>query len=98
MPPSRVVIRARREDGMALVAVEDRGPGVPDDLKERIFVPFHRIADGSRPSHSGVGLAICKAYVEAHEGTIEVVDNPQGGATFRIAIPLAEAPAGERLR
>lgn len=97
-PPSQVVIRARREDGMALVAVEDRGPGVPDDLKERIFVPFHRIADGSRPSHSGVGLAICKAYVEAHGGTIEVVDSPAGGATFRIAIPLARARAGERLR
>lgn len=95
---SQVVVRGRCEHGTALVEVEDRGPGVPDALKERIFVPFHEVGDGSRPSHSGVGLAICKAYVEAHDGTMEVLDTPGGGATFRITVPLAEGPAGERSR
>ena len=95
---SQVVVRGRCEHRTALVEVEDRGPGVPERLKERIFVPFHQVGDGSRPSHSGVGLAICKAYVEAHDGTIAVVDTPGGGATFRVTVPLAEAPAVERLR
>lgn len=90
-----VVVRGRCEDRMAVVDVEDRGPGVPDTLKERIFVPFHQVGGGSRPSHSGVGLAICKAYVEAHDGAIDVVDTPGGGATFRVTVPLARVPSGE---
>lgn len=94
---SPVVVRGWCADRMAVVEVEDRGPGVPDTLKERIFIPFHQVGDGSRPSHSGVGLAICKAYVEAHDGTVQVLDTPGGGATFRVTVPLAEAPAGERL-
>lgn len=94
---SQVVVRGRCVDRTAVVDVEDRGPGVPDLLKERIFVPFHQVGDGSRPSHSGVGLAICKAYVEAHDGAMEVFDTPGGGATFRVTVPLAQAPAGERL-
>lgn len=97
-PVSQVVVRGRREDRMAVIEVEDRGPGVPEPLKERIFVPFHQVGDGSRPFHSGVGLAICKAYVEAHDGTIEVVDTAGGGATFRVTVPLAERPAREGAR
>lgn len=95
---SRVAIRGRCEDGDVVVEVADRGPGVPDGLKERVFVPFHQIGDGSRPSHSGVGLAICKAYVEAHHGTVRVVDTPGGGATFRVTVPVVEGPDGERRR
>ncbi len=93
-----VVVRGRCEDGTAVVEVVDRGPGVPDARKERVFVPFHQVGGGSRPSHSGVGLAICKAYVEAHDGTIDVIDTPGGGATFRVTVPLARPRAGEPFR
>lgn len=95
---SEVVVRGRCEDRMAMIEVTDRGPGVPDTLKDRIFVPFHQVGDGSRPTHSGVGLAICKAYVEAHDGAIDVVDTPGGGATFRVTVPLAQVPSGESFR
>lgn len=85
-----VRLRAWHEDDAVVVAVEDRGPGVPDGVKGRVFVPFRRVSEGSLPSRTGVGLAICKAYVEAHGGQIEILDTHGGGATFRFALPLAE--------
>ncbi len=62
----------------------DEGIGVPDYERQRVFEPFRR-GEGSRSS--GVGLAICKAVVEAHGGTIRVERTPGGGATFVFTLP-----------
>jgi two-component system sensor histidine kinase KdpD len=67
--------------------VADEGIGVPDWERERVFAPFRR-GEGSRSS--GVGLAICKAVVEAHGGHIRVDRTAGGGATFTFTLPTRE--------
>jgi signal transduction histidine kinase len=74
-------------DGLVEIDVADSGPGVPEDLRARIFEPFFT----TRDKGTGLGLAVARQIVEAHDGRIEVAERPGGGAVFRIALP--EAPA-----
>jgi two-component system sensor histidine kinase KdpD len=86
--PQGTIVRvsARPSAGDVEVRVDDEGPGVAPFERERIFEPF-RTGEGS--SSSGIGLAICKAIVEAHDGRIGVDASPGGGARFSFAIPRA---------
>jgi signal transduction histidine kinase len=74
-----------------LIAVEDRGPGVPAELRTRIFEPFARgsATDRTAGSGLGLGLAICRRIVDGHGGTIEVEDRPGGGARFVVRLPAS---------
>jgi two-component system sensor histidine kinase KdpD len=81
-----VRVRARAGDGVVVIEVADEGGGVPKEVREVIFEPFR---SGGRAGSTGVGLAICKAVVDAHGGTIAVGDGPTGGATFTITLPVA---------
>ena len=74
---------------MVEVRVVDEGIGVPDHERARIFEPFRRGEGGA----SGVGLAICKAIVEAHGGAIDVRRTPGGGATFAFTLPVRKVVA-----
>ncbi len=69
------------------VRVVDRGPGVPDAVKPRIFDKFYR---GKEAGSAGLGLTIAQQVVTAHGGTIDVIDTPGGGATFRVRLPELE--------
>ena len=82
---STVRIGARRVGEMVEVWVENSGTGVIATERARIFEAFHR-SHGSRSS--GIGLAICKAVVEAHGGTIGVRDAVGGGARFTFTLPV----------
>jgi len=82
---STVHIGARRREDMVEVWVADEGIGVATFDRSRIFEPFRR---GEGSTSSGVGLAICKAILEAHGGTIEVKANPGGGARFGFTVPV----------
>jgi len=73
---------ARRSAGRAQIVVSDNGPGVPAQIRERIFEPFFT----TRARGNGIGLAIVKSVVEAHQGSISLADGP-GGATFIIDLP-----------
>ena len=69
-----------------IVSVCDNGPGFQDDIKNRLFEKF---ASGkTKNSGSGLGLAFCKLVVEAHGGRIWAGQNPSGGATISLSIPL----------
>ena len=77
--------------GHAVVAVIDHGEGVPPENRDKIFQRFWR-ADTSRAREtggSGLGLAIVAAIVKAHRGSVDIIDTPGGGATFRVWLPLA---------
>jgi signal transduction histidine kinase len=72
--------------GLVEIDVADSGPGVPEELRTRIFEPFFT----TRDKGTGLGLAVARQIVEAHEGRIEVAERPGGGALFRIALPEAD--------
>jgi PAS domain S-box-containing protein len=91
---SPVLVRVESLDGGVLVAVDDRGPGVPDEHKEAVFEPFRQ---GPQPSaHSpgvGVGLALVARFAELLGGRAWVEDREGGGASFRVW--LADGEPGE---
>lgn len=89
-PGAGLDIAVGTDRGRVALTVDDRGPGVPEDLREAIFARFH----SHRPTegfgrHSGLGLAIARAIVEAHGGTIVAGDRPGGGARFTVTLPAA---------
>lgn len=100
--PDRLPLEHRRTaaagaGGVVLVAVSDRGPGVPDDQKRLIFEKFHRAPGAPAGSGGGVGLglAICREIVIAHRGAIWVGDRRGGGSTFSLVLPAADEAIGD---
>lgn len=86
---SKVTIRIKQLESGTQLEVSDRGKGIKSDAKPKIFDRFFR-AEGLSESTIpgvGVGLAICKALVEAHNGKIEALDNPEGGTIMRVTLP-----------
>jgi len=91
---SEVTLEISRSDEAVEIRVIDRGEGIPESLREKIFDRFYR-ADNSRNREtggSGLGLAIAKSIVEAHDGKIHVLETPGGGATFEIKLPTPNLP------
>jgi len=87
----RVAVDARRESGVDVITVSDDGPGVPPDLRTRIFEPLF----STKTKGTGLGLTICRQIVEHHGGAIWVAPSPHGAAIrFRLpARPMAGAEA-----
>jgi two-component system, OmpR family, sensor kinase len=85
-PGTPVTVSVRRDGDSAVLEVSDRGPGVPEHLRERVFERFASGAgDGGRGS--GLGLAIVKAVADAHGGRVELSDADGGGARFAVTLP-----------
>src|SRR6266851_3131464 len=73
-------------DGAGLVVtVADHGPGIPPELRQRVFEPYFT----TKQDGTGLGLALVRQTIEAHNGTISVVDTPGGGATFSVVLSAA---------
>ncbi|MDD9380024.1 sensor histidine kinase KdpD [Streptomyces sp. ZAF1911] len=70
--------------------VVDRGPGVPDEAKDRIFEPFQRYGDAPAGAGVGLGLAVARGFLEAMNGTLTAEDTPGGGLTMVITLPIRE--------
>lgn len=87
----RVRIAVESGRAMTVLRVEDDGPGVLPEASEAIFQRFYsaRPPGESFGKHSGLGLAIARAIVEAHGGTIAVANRPEGGARFSVTLPTA---------
>ncbi len=85
----RIAIRLRPESGGALLEVADDGPGIPIADREQVFARFVRLDTGRdrTTGGTGLGLAIVAEVVAAHGGRAEVLDNPGGGALFRVRLP-----------
>jgi C4-dicarboxylate-specific signal transduction histidine kinase len=80
------LVTALAPDDAVQLAVADRGTGIPDGKFDRVFEPFFT----SKEHGMGLGLAICHSIVEAHSGRLRAANNPDGGATFHLALRGAE--------
>jgi PAS domain S-box-containing protein len=86
-------VRLHAQDDGVLLLVEDEGPGVPVQLREQIFQPFHQ--GGNIADHapgSGIGLALVTQFASLHGGRAWVQDRPGGGASFRVFLPDTQHP------
>ena len=85
-----VAVELKEDNGFLEIAVCDDGPGVPEEAKEKIFLPFEQ-APGSKVTASGgtgLGLAIAKLIVDGHHGDIGVRDGQNGGSIFWFTVPM----------
>ena len=90
-PDGAIDISAVRQGSAIVVAVKDDGPGVATEYHDRVFERFFRVErEGSSVAGAGLGLAICKRFVELHGGRIDLESRPGHGATFRFTLPLDE--------
>jgi len=96
--PIEIGVEKNEAQGVAILSVIDHGEGIPPQIREKIFQRFWR-ADSSRnrdTGGSGLGLAIVASIVAAHKGTVDVVETPGGGATFRVILPILQnTPDGQ---
>ncbi|MET9788874.1 sensor histidine kinase KdpD [Streptomyces canus] len=86
---TRVLVKASAIADRVEVRVVDRGPGVPDEAKDRIFEPFQRYGDSPRGNGVGLGLAVARGFTEAIGGTLHAEDTPGGGLTMVLTLPMA---------
>ena len=88
LPDGEVRVKLESQNGLAVLTVSDTGAGIPTEDLPRVFERFYR-ADKSRSTGgNGLGLAIAKAIVEAHGGTIEVASEENAGTTFTVRLPV----------
>jgi signal transduction histidine kinase len=86
----KIVLRTGFEANRRVwIEVEDDGPGVPPQLRDRLFLPFTT----GKPGGTGLGLAVVSRVVEEHEGHLECLEGKSGGARFRITLGEVEAAA-----
>jgi len=81
---SPVEIQITADHGACRIAVCDRGPGIPPDVRDRMFEPFFT----TRPGGTGLGLAIVKRLVEIQDGAVRLQDRPGGGTIAEVTVPL----------
>jgi PAS domain S-box-containing protein len=89
--PKRITVSLAREGDIAVVRVADTGPGVPVHLREKIFDPFFTMRRGGY----GIGLSLSRHIVSRHGGRISAGSAEEGGAEFRVELPLAEERSRE---
>jgi signal transduction histidine kinase len=88
----RATIGAQRERGSVLVRVEDDGPGIPEEVRRRIFEPLF----STKETGTGLGLTISRRIVEAHRGDLSVGDAEGGGTLVAIRLPFADTGASPK--
>jgi signal transduction histidine kinase len=88
---SRVAVELSTNDAEVVLIVDDDGPGIPVDERERVFDRFTRLDDGRARDAGGLGLGLSmvKAITEQHGGTVTIEDAPLGGARLRVRLPAA---------
>lgn len=87
-----VSVRLAAESGVAVLEVADRGPGIPAGDLPHVFDRFYRADSARSGPGAGLGLAIARAVVEAHRGSIAAANRPGGGAVLTVTLPVLAAP------
>lgn len=85
-PASPIDVTASVKDGLILIEIADRGPGIPQGEERRIFEKFYQLHP-EREGGVGLGLTICRGIIESHGGRIWVESRSGGGSIFRVTLP-----------
>jgi len=89
-----VKLSATHRNALVIVEVQDTGPGISKDERDRVFEPYYRVSrDRGRLTGLGLGLALCKRLVELHRGQIWVKSHPSIGSTFGFSLPIDKVGA-----
>jgi two-component system sensor histidine kinase KdpD len=90
--PVRITVRQRQ--GRCWIEIEDQGPGIPESLREQVFDMFYVVSEGDqRKQSTGMGLAICRGMINAHGGTVRVMDGTgHRGSRFVVELPVESPP------
>jgi len=81
----KLTVRTRSENGSVIIEIEDNGTGIPDEMKDKIMQPFFTTKKGT--AGTGLGLSITNDVVNAHGGTMKILNNQDQGTTFVIMLP-----------
>jgi PAS domain S-box-containing protein len=89
---TRICLRVEGRNDAVLIAVDDSGPGVPDEHRQSVFEPFNRGGDEIvDTSGAGIGLSLVSQFAALHGGRAWIEENPGGGASFQVLLPAAHA-------
>ncbi|MCP1387644.1 HAMP domain-containing histidine kinase [Corynebacterium sp. TA-R-1] len=94
-PGGRVRISLEASQRRAVLMVDDSGPGIPPEERERVFHRFYRATETRSTPGSGLGLAITKQVLERHDAKVYVEESDDGGARFRVVFPGRVPPDGD---
>ncbi|QEY13952.1 sensor histidine kinase KdpD [Cellvibrio sp. KY-YJ-3] len=89
-PGEKITVTLEQINDICTINIEDKGPGIPEDLREKIFDMFYVVSDGDhKKNNTGMGLAICKGMIAAHGGSVTALEGSQKtGTRFLVEIPL----------
>lgn len=93
--PGKITVSSHYNRQVLNIIIEDSAPGVPRESQEKLFERFYRVEQSRNRNHggSGLGLALCKQIVEAHQGTITAFDSLLGGLCIKMTFPTQKKPA-----
>jgi len=94
--PSLVTVEGRSEDDHAVLSVRDRGRGIAESDRDRLFAPYFRGSNSRGVPGSGIGLYVCERFVESHRGTIAIESQLGIGTTVTVRLPIAPLASDSR--
>jgi signal transduction histidine kinase len=85
-----IFCRVEDEGDQAIIDIRDSGPGIPTELREKVFERFRQVDGGAgrRPAGTGLGLSIAREFARLHDGTISIAEAPEGGADLQFVLPI----------
>lgn len=96
-PDEKIRVTITAQSSRCVIAIEDQGPGIPEEIREKIFDMFFAVSDGDKKKqHTGMGLAICRGMIGAHGGSVHAMEGSgHKGTRIEVELPMDEPQADD---